>query len=201
MTAWSLPAPGRLEVAPGVVLADTASRFAAYGLDALVLFLVNTAIAVALGPSIAIGDQAVASPRDVAFGVASVVIDAAYFIGSWSGGRRATPAQRLFKLEVGNAFDGRSLSIAQAIRRWLGLGYWVSLFMLVTVASVASSLALGAWFIVLLTTTANSPTKQGLHDRFANTVVVRQAGGPSGWTLVILVVGVWVAAIWAWANA
>ena len=37
------------------------------------------------------------------------------------------------------------------------------------------------WAIILLITTATSPTKQGLHDRFANTALVRPSGqGTSG---------------------
>jgi len=31
------------------------------------------------------------------------------------------------------------------------------------------------WVIALLVTTAQSPTKQGLHDKFAGTVVVKAA--------------------------
>jgi uncharacterized RDD family membrane protein YckC len=31
------------------------------------------------------------------------------------------------------------------------------------------------WFIVLLVTTAQSPTKQGIHDKYARTMVVKAA--------------------------
>ena len=33
------------------------------------------------------------------------------------------------------------------------------------------------WSVVLLGTTITSPTKQGLHDRFANSAVVQPVGG------------------------
>jgi hypothetical protein len=42
-----------------------------------------------------------------------------------------------------------------------------------------SGTALLLWSIVLLVTTAVSPTKQGLHDRFANSAIVQPIGGSS----------------------
>jgi uncharacterized RDD family membrane protein YckC len=52
--------------------------------------------------------------------------------------------------------------VAQVFQPVPGLGLLLSL------------LALG-WVIYLLYTTANSPTKQGWHDKFANTQVVKAA--------------------------
>jgi len=45
-----------------------------------------------------------------------------------------------------------------------------------------------AWAVVLLLTTISSPTKQGLHDRFANTAVVRPAGASSSVIIGCLVI-------------
>jgi hypothetical protein len=42
--------------------------------------------------------------------------------------------------------------------------------------------------IVLLVSTVMSPTKQGLHDRFANSAVVRPAGAGSGIAMACLVI-------------
>jgi len=36
-------------------------------------------------------------------------------------------------------------------------------------------IAVIVWWIALLVTTATSPTKQGLHDRLANSLVVKRA--------------------------
>jgi uncharacterized RDD family membrane protein YckC len=124
--------------------------------------------------------------------------DPQYFVTAWSGGRRATIGQRLLKIEVGHAFDGASLTLEQAFRQWLAFGYWLSLFALITVASVASVFALGLWILVLLTTTVRSPTKQGLHDRFARSVVVRPADAPSGAILALMVIATWAAVLWFW---
>ena len=40
---------------------------------------------------------------------------------------------------------------------------------------VIASLVSLVWFIALVVTTAQSPTKQGLHDRYAHTMVVKAA--------------------------
>jgi len=47
---------------------------------------------------------------------------------------------------------------------------------------------------VLLVTTIGSPTKQGLHDRFANTALVRPAGAGSGGLVIgcLLIIGLLV---------
>ena len=67
------------------------------------------------------------------------------------------------------------------------LALWMQALFVVTVAFVGAwhrwgrakawivgFLAFG-WFIFLLVTTAQSPTKQGWHDKFANTQVVKAA--------------------------
>ena len=56
-------------------------------------------------------------------------------------------------------------------------------------ATVAAAGTLSAiWSLVLLITTATSPTKQGLHDRFANSALVRPstAGDGLAWTCLIV---------------
>ena len=120
--------------------------------------------------------------------VLTVAISALYFIGSWSGGRRATPGQRLLSIQVGNAFDGRPLTMDQAIRRWLGLGEVVTLLGALPALAGLGNLVLFVWSVVLLITTATSPTKQGLHDRLANSAVVRPITAGNGWVIACLVI-------------
>jgi uncharacterized RDD family membrane protein YckC len=66
----------------------------------------------------------------------------------------------------------------QAIKRWIALGapfgIAQALNPLPGLGFILGLAALG-WFIALLVTTAQSPTKQGLHDQYANTVVVKSA--------------------------
>ena len=116
-----------------------------------------------------------------------LAVSALYFIGSWSGGRRATLGQRLLKIQVGNAFDGRPLTLDQAIRRWLGFGEFIWLIGFVPGLAGFSSLYF-LWALVLLITTAASPTKQGLHDRLANSAVVRPVNAGNGLAISCVVI-------------
>ena len=82
-------------------------------------------------------------------------------------------------MQIGHESDGRTIdmntgpyplrtAVRPRLRRRilgafsLGLGVIASLVSLV-------------WFIALLVTTAQSPTKQGLHDKYAHTMVVKAA--------------------------
>jgi uncharacterized RDD family membrane protein YckC len=121
--------------------------------------------------------------------VAVILLGLVYFVAFWTGGRRATPGQRLFGIQVGNAFDGRSLTLEQALSRWIALGSWVGIFSLAAPLAALAGLVQIVWALALLATTVSSPTKQGLHDRFANTAVVRPAGSTtSGFAMACLVV-------------
>jgi uncharacterized RDD family membrane protein YckC len=111
--------------------------------------------------------------------VIGIVLEAAYFILFWTSDARATLGMRLLKLQVGNAFDGRKLDTGQAVRRWIALGGWLSALGYSQASAGFSGTALLLWSIVLLVTTAASPTKQGLHDRFANSAIVQPVGGSS----------------------
>jgi hypothetical protein len=46
------------------------------------------------------------------------------------------------------------------------------------------------WVIVLMITTATSPTKQGFHDRFANSAVVRPIGASNTLATACLLIAV-----------
>ena len=191
---WSAPPPAAAEIAPGLAFADTTSRLVAYLVDGVIVFFMVAIIGTVLGLSTTtVTDQSYSTM--VSGPTASIlyaVIGVAYFVVSWTGGRRSTIGQRLFHIQVGNAFDGRALTLEQAIRRWLGLGSWIGLLGIVPSLVSASGLIELLWVVILLITTATSPTKQGLHDRFANTALVRPSGqGTSGLaTACIVIVGV-----------
>jgi uncharacterized RDD family membrane protein YckC len=79
-------------------------------------------------------------------------------------------------MQVGNAADGATLTMEQAVKRWLALGGIFALAQLLqplAALGILVGLAGIVWAIVLLVTTAQSPTKQGLHDQFAGSVVVK----------------------------
>ncbi|MDP9482540.1 MAG: RDD family protein [Chloroflexota bacterium] len=177
---WEPPgSSGRSEVAPGLVFASTPRRFVAYVIDSLVIGVVAYLLSLAVTEATrSRPDSLVATWSST---IAYLVISLVYFAWGWRTRSRATPGMRLLKLQLGNASDGRIISLEQAFRRWFGLGEAFSLLYLIPELVFAASILSVAYLIVLLFTTISSPTKQGLHDRFANTAVVEPAGlGSSG---------------------
>jgi uncharacterized RDD family membrane protein YckC len=192
---WGAPPPAAVEVAPGLTFASTTSRVVAYIVDMIILSIVFAIVGSIVNPTTAridSFDELMATSTSPVDAVLTLLIDAAYFVAFWTGGRRATIGQRLFNIQVGNAFDGRALSLEQAIRRWLALGTWLGVIGVVPGLFSVAALIGFLWLIVLLITTATSPTKQGLHDRFANTALVSPSGqGTSGLAKAcIVIVGV-----------
>ena len=81
-------------------------------------------------------------------------------------------------MQIGNAGDGKTLTMDQATRRWLVIaapGILGQILLVVPVLGVLLILLAFGWFVYLLWTTYSSPTKQGFHDKFANTMVVKAA--------------------------
>jgi uncharacterized RDD family membrane protein YckC len=107
------------------------------------------------------------------------LIQLGYFVFFWTGGAKATLGMRLLRLQVANAVDGATLTLSQAVRRWIGLGQWLSLLSYVPILGALSGLLQLVWYLVLLFTTVSSPSKQGVHDRFAGSVIVQPRGGSS----------------------
>jgi uncharacterized RDD family membrane protein YckC len=182
------PSADRAVLPAGLVFADVYSRFAAYFLDGVLLSALISIPPAVLG----LYDYASTYPPEpmpratfVGASVFGVAIQAAYFLWFWTGGRRATPGQRVFNIQVGNAFDGQPLTMTQAITRWLAMGWWLNLLLLLPFFALAvGSYAAGVvWWIVLAISVAISPTKQGLHDRAARSALVRPAGPTSRWAI------------------
>ena len=178
--------PGQLLPA-SLVFADTPSRIVAYFLDGL---LVAAMAAVPLTFTLSDFSYLRFPDRNL-YALATVVGMAAqvlYFIWFWSGGRRATPGQRVFGIQVGTAFDGNPLSTRQAVLRYLGTGLWLGFPFALPFRGLAF-LALvisPVWLLVLLVSVVASPTRQGLHDRFAGSALVRPAGADRRWALAVI---------------
>jgi uncharacterized RDD family membrane protein YckC len=109
--------------------------------------------------------------------ILSYAVWAVYFIYTWVN-MRGTLGMKLLGMQVGHEADGRTLTYNQAAIRFGVLFGPVILIGLLS-ALVPSLAILGwlsfLWLIVLLVTMAQSPTKQGLHDRYAQTMVVKAA--------------------------
>ncbi|HET9083739.1 MAG TPA: RDD family protein [Candidatus Limnocylindrales bacterium] len=198
---WAPTVPVVQEVAPGLTFSSTSARFVAWIVDLIFLGIVFVIIATLLeaagirttptaplGPPGTPGYWNAFSRADPLGSLLTVALSAVYFIGSWTGGRRGTPGQRLLSIQVGNAFDGRPLTMDQAIRRWLGLGEVITLLGVLPALAGLGGLLLFVWSILLLITTATSPTKQGLHDRLANSAVVRPISAGNGWVIACLII-------------
>ena len=183
------PVPGTA----GFVYADVPNRVIAYIIDAILLFIVSFIILLLVygivgQPTTAtinedatdLGNLATVNVNWLATLVGALVstaISAVYFIYTWTR-MRGTPGMKVLGMQVGNQDDGATLTRDQAIRRWIFLG--APLGLISALAGVSSiGLIIGLlgflYLIFLLVTTAQSPTKQGFHDKQANTVVVKAA--------------------------
>jgi uncharacterized RDD family membrane protein YckC len=180
LVPWSAPAaPIATAVGPaaeGVVIARVFPRVVAYFVDVLILGAVGLAVSIPLG---LYGPD---RDRTVAFGVgaALVVVDLLYFVGLWTSGLQATLGMRLLRLRVLNATTAGSLPFNDALLRWLGLTGAIGILGLVPGVDAYIGLIGAVWLLVLLITTSSDRLRQGLHDKWARSVIVQPAPGGSG---------------------
>jgi uncharacterized RDD family membrane protein YckC len=167
------PAASSPTVPAGLVYADVPNRAFAYIIDAIIIAIVTVLIGIivlAVGVATGIFSSLIVS-------IIALGISAGYFIYLWTKDR-ATIGMRVLGMQVGNAPDGATLTTDQGIRRWLASSapsIIAQAFATVAVIGWVLSLAAFAWFIFLVYTTAKSPTKQGWHDQFVNSMVVKAA--------------------------
>src|SRR5262245_39613797 len=172
-----VPQKRRVPGVPGLIFAGVIPRSVAWFVD---LFLIAVVSLVVLTALIAV---IVGSPRqnDTALSVIAwigiAVIAAVYFIGFWTGPRRATPGMRLLKLQIGFVATGQPLTTRQAVLRVAALAIPIWPLVAIPVISVVTGVALTVWPIVLLVSTAMSARRRGLHDRVAWSAVVMPGGG------------------------
>ena len=164
-----------------LVYADVPNRVIAYIIDILVIFVFNIAVGIVLGIiglAVMTGTGAGATTNwfgSIIYTVAALAISGIYFVYSWTN-QRATIGMKALSLQIGNAPEGATITTEQAIRRWLALGAVFTIAQILNPLPLLGALiglATLAWVIFLLYTTASSPTKQGWHDKFANTMVVK----------------------------
>ncbi len=166
----------------GLVYADVPNRAIAYIIDAIlvgIVFFIVAGILAGMGISaVTVNEDFTIDVNPIAsliLAVIGLVISAAYFIYTWTS-MRATIGMRLLGMQIGNAGDGKSLTMDQAVRRYFVLSAPSILAQVLQPLGIIGTLvglAAFGWFIYLIYTTAKSPTKQGFHDVFANTQVVK----------------------------
>jgi uncharacterized RDD family membrane protein YckC len=167
-----VPQKRRVPGVPGLIFAGVIPRSVAWFVDLFLIAVVSLVVLTAL-IAIVIGG---ARESDTALGVIAwigiAVIAAVYFIGFWTGTRRATPGMRLLKLQVGFVATGQPLTARQAFLRVAALGIPIWPLIAIPAISVVSAVALTVWPILLLVSTAVSARRRGLHDRVAWSAVV-----------------------------
>jgi uncharacterized RDD family membrane protein YckC len=196
MPAWTSQLTSTAPVAgpAGLFYADVPNRIIAYIIDAIIVGIVGLILGAILfailgptqtvrvvqDPNAFLGFRTDTSTNFVsyiAFAILGLALSAGYFIYMWTA-MRGTLGMKMLGMQVGNQTDGATITMDQAIRRWLALGGIFSLaqtlngFPLIGILIILASII---WTIALLVTTAQSPTKQGLHDQFAGTMVVKAA--------------------------
>jgi len=180
MPSWSanLTARGTMSGPAGVALADIPERAIAFVIDAIILgiigFIVSTITLSVLGDNFLVF-RAHNLVSSLATTVIMLVVSAAYFIGMWSRMGGATVGMKAMKLSVRDAASGQPIGQQQAINRWLVVGapFAISFLYVWGIIGWLIALAILAYEIYLLVTTAQSPTRQGFHDTYAKTVVAK----------------------------
>jgi len=196
MPAWTAsltstaPTPGPA----GLFYADVPNRIGALIIDYIILFVVGligsiilysvlgnpTKVVTVQDPNSILGvrfDTETNYLSSLVFAAFNIAVSAGYFIYTWTA-LRGTVGMKVLGMQVGNQTDGATITMDQAIRRWLALGGIFSLtqaFNPLPLLGLLVGLLSFIWVIVLLVTTAQSPTKQGYHDKFAGTMVVKAA--------------------------
>lgn len=178
-TTWTPP-----ESTNAFVYADVPNRAIAYIIDAIIVGILTAIIGAILG-SIGLAAATIEPGTvNVSFSVVGVIlsiivgsiISAGYFIYTWTN--RATIGMRILGMQIGNAGDGKTITTDQGIRRWLAIAapsLLAQIFFPLPLIGFLLAIASLAWFVFLVYSTAKSPTKQGWHDVFANTQVVKAA--------------------------
>jgi uncharacterized RDD family membrane protein YckC len=185
-TQWAPPPPPVQAGPPGFAYADVPNRAIAYIIDAIIVAIVSGIVGgliggIGLNPVTIQPGTLVVSYNVVGILVSTIlglVISGAYFIYTWTA-MRGTLGMKVLGMQIGNAGDGKTLTMDQAVRRFLIIaGPSAIAQALIPISGIGPLLALAAflWFLFLLYTTWKSPTKQGYHDVFAHTMVVKATG-------------------------
>jgi uncharacterized RDD family membrane protein YckC len=183
-SGWSAPPPPPVQPGPkGFVYADVPNRAIAYIIDAIILAIVNFVLfAILSGVGLHISSANLSTFTidynpivALIYAVGGLIISGAYFWYTWTK-MRATVGMKVLGMQIGDAGTGATLTQDQAIKRWIALGAPFGLaqaFNPIPLLGILISLAALGWLIYLIYTTYSSPTKQGWHDIFAHTMVVK----------------------------
>ncbi len=163
----------------GYVYGDIPNRSIAYIIDAIIIGIIRlvlSAITLAIFGNKVQNLTEASTLSVLLFAVLWYGIVVVYFWYTWTK-MRATVGMRLLGMQIGHEVDGRTIDDNAAFIRIVALfGPWALADLLSAFAlgfGVIANLVAFIWFCALLYTTAKSPTKQGLHDQYAHTMVVK----------------------------
>ncbi len=157
----------------GLVVAGVFSRVVAYVIDLALLATVYFIVLAVVGGY----DGTRMTAGFLAVSIFLLAADAIYFIALWRSSWHATVGMRLMGIRVLRSVDGGTLSFNAAAIRWVAI---VGITTLLGFLPVLGAFATLLWVAALLLTTATQPIRQGLHDRWAGSVVLQPAPGGSG---------------------
>jgi uncharacterized RDD family membrane protein YckC len=169
----------------GPVIASFGRRVGALIIDVIILGIVAAVIAVALNvPGVQQTTTVSSGGTSTSFSVTnsgwvqviSAIVSVLYCVGSWLL-MAGTPGQRMLGMHVYQVSGPQALTLEAAVIRWLLLFGIMTGVGAVAVLSVDLTGVVGlaqlAWLVVLIYTTIQSPMKQGIHDKYAQSIVVR----------------------------
>ena len=213
LVGWQVQPIRTVETPQGFVLAGIFPRLVAYLIDTVLSALVPTLLALVLidyGPILRDIERAVAQGQTgvpttptvfpltlevVLTTLISTAFSYLYFVGFWTSGGQATPGMRGLRMRVVDVVGGTTMSLTDATKRWIGLGAPLGLLALIGPLQSVAGLIQFAVSLLLLITAATDDRKQGLHDRWANSVVIRARSSQAGATAVgcVVLVLLWIA--------
>ncbi|HYI21031.1 MAG TPA: RDD family protein [Candidatus Limnocylindrales bacterium] len=180
MPSWTAGLTDQRPVAgpAGLFYADVPNRAIAMFIDVVAMVIIQfILIAIAngiLGTNL--GFVTVPSTASLLVGnLLAFAVWAAYFIYTWVA-LRGTVGMKVLGMQIGHESDGRTLTYQQAaVRFGVLFGPQIVLGLLGAIVPALSVLGLLSfvWLIFVLVTMAQSPTKQGIHDRYARSMVVK----------------------------
>ena len=224
IVGWEAPAavgaPGR----EGFVIAGMGARVVAYLLDSLLVSIVPILLSLfvvdwtelvrqageaasAPGAATSASFTMAVTPQLVLVTLIGLAIEYIYFVGFWTSGGRGTPGMRGLKMQVVDVATGETMSLTAATKRFIALGAPLTLLSLVPALQSVGGVAEFALALFLFFTAITNPLRQGLHDKWANTLVIRHASSGDGATLVgcllliVVVVGLGILAFVAFFAA
>jgi uncharacterized RDD family membrane protein YckC len=202
VVGWETPATPSAPGSAGYVISGMGARIVAYFLDGLIVAIVPIILSLfvidwgelfreaAANPGVASGATTsftlAVTPQLVLVTLIGLAIEFIYFVGFWTSGGQATPGMRLLKMKVVDVATGGVLSLSAATKRFIALGAPLSLLSLVPAAAIQSLAGLLEFLLllVLFFTAITNDRRQGLHDKWANSLVIRSTTSGDGATIV-----------------